>query len=131
MVIKKRCLLWDLTNTAHRSEAMERITFAGPLYSCSNWNAWVPLELTNQLPFRPTVRSTYQRTDPNERGMTSNNDYAIFHYFNEPERAGISPNSAAEMWKEKMVPSRKEKARKLLDLVGPLIKLERLGLMIL
>jgi len=50
--------------------------------------------------------------------MMSNNDHAIIHYFNEPDRAGITPEKAAEMWEEKMVPLRKgkEKGKKL---VGP------------
>lgn len=57
-----------------------------------------------------------QLTDSNEWGMISNNDHAIIHYFNEPERADISPEKAAEMWMEKMVPLRKEKGKKF---VGP------------
>jgi hypothetical protein len=57
-----------------------------------------------------------QLTDPNEWGMISNNDHAIIHYFNEPDRAGISPEKASEIWVEKMVPLRKEKGKKL---VGP------------
>jgi hypothetical protein len=116
MVIKKRCLLWDWTNTAHCPEAIERINFDGPLFSCSNWNAWAPPELKNRLPFRPTVRGMDQLTDPSEWGMISNNDHEIIHYFNEPERANISPQKAAEMWKEKMVPLRKEKGKKI---IGP------------
>jgi hypothetical protein len=116
MVIKKRCLLWDWTNTANIPDAIEKINFTGPLSSVSNWNAWAPPELKNRLPFRPTVRGMEQLTDPNEWGMISNNDHAIIHYFNEPERAGISPEKAAEMWKEKMVPLRKEKGKKI---IGP------------
>lgn len=57
-----------------------------------------------------------QLTDPNEWGMISNNEHAIVHYFNEPERAGITPEKAAEIWMEKMVPLRKEKGKKI---VGP------------
>jgi hypothetical protein len=116
MVTKKRCLLWDWTNTAHIPEAMERINFNGPLASCSNWNAWAPPELKERLPFRPTVRGMEQLIDPNEWAMISNNEHAILHYFNEPDRAGISPERAAEMWKEKMVPLRREKGKKI---VGP------------
>jgi hypothetical protein len=116
MVIKKRCLLWDWTNTAHCPEAMENINFDGPFSSCSNWNAWVPPELKNRLPFRPTVRGMDQLTDPNEWGMISNNEHVMLHYFNEPERAGISPEKAAELWREKMVPLRKDKGKKI---IGP------------
>jgi hypothetical protein len=57
-----------------------------------------------------------QLTVPNEWEMISNNDHAMLHYFNEPERAGISPEKAAEMWKEKMVPLRKGKGKKI---IGP------------
>ncbi|PMD37371.1 glycoside hydrolase family 128 protein [Hyaloscypha variabilis F] len=116
MVIRKRCLLWDWTNTANLARAIEKLNFDGPFSSVSNWNAWSPPELKNRLPFRPTVRGMDQLTDPNEWGMISNNDHAIIHYFNEPERAGISPQKAAEMWKDKMVPLRKERGKKI---VGP------------
>lgn len=53
-----------------------------------------------------------QLTDLNEWGMIANNNHAIIHYFNEPERAGITPEKAAEMWMDKMVPLRKEKGKK-------------------
>lgn len=62
------------------------------------------------------MRGLDQLTDANEWGMISNNEHAIIHYFNEPERAGITPEKAAEMWMEKMVPLRKEKGKKI---VGP------------
>ena len=57
-----------------------------------------------------------QITDANEWSMISNNDHAIIHFFNEPERAGISAKAAAEMWKAKVIPLRKTKGKKL---VGP------------
>lgn len=116
MVVKKRCLLWDWTNTAHVPDSIEAINFMGPLSSVANWNAWTPPELKNRLPFRPTVRGLSQLTDPHEWSMISINDHAIMHYFNEPERAGISPQHAAELWKEKMLPLRKGQGKKL---VGP------------
>jgi hypothetical protein len=68
------------------------------------------------LPFRPTVRGIDQLTDSNEWGMISKNDHEIVHYFNEPERANISPEKAAELWREKMVPLRKTTGKKI---VGP------------
>lgn len=112
MVIKKRCLLWDWTNTANLPDAIEKINFDGPLCSVANWNAWSPPEVKNRLPFRPTVRGMGQITDPNEWGMISNNEHEIIHYFNEPERAGITPQQAADIWMEKMVPLRKEKGKR-------------------
>lgn len=48
--------------------------------------------------------------------MISNNEHAILHYFNEPERAGISSEKAAAMWKEKMVPLRRQTGKKI---IGP------------
>lgn len=116
MVIRKRCLLWDWTCTKDLPHAMEGINFAGPLCSVANWNAWSPPELKGRLPFRPTVRGMDQLTDPNEWGMISNNEHEIVHYFNEPERANIPPGKAAELWKEKMVPLRKNTGKKI---VGP------------
>ncbi|KAK0124021.1 hypothetical protein ONS95_009007 [Cadophora gregata] len=114
--IKKRCLLWDWTNTANIPHAIESLNFTGPISSIANWNAWATPELRSRLPFRPTVRGMDQLTDPNEWGMISDNEHAIIHYFNEPERAGITPQKAAEMWMEKMVPLKKEKGKMI---VGP------------
>lgn len=108
--------MWDWTNTANLPHAIEKLNFDGPFSSVSNWNAWSPPELKNRLPFRPTVRGIDQLTDSNEWGMISNDGHTIIHYFNEPERAVISPKKAAEMWREKMVPLRKEKGKKI---VGP------------
>lgn len=112
--VKKRCLLWDWTNTAdpNLAQAINNVNFSGPISSVANWNAWCPPELNERLPFRPTVRGLGQLTDPNEWGMISNNNHAIIHYFNEPERAGISPQKAAALWMEKMVPLRKETGKK-------------------
>lgn len=73
-------------------------------------------ELKNRLPFRPTVRGKQQITDPNEWSMISENDHAMIHYFNEPERAGISPEEAAQIWMDKIVPLRKVKGKKI---IGP------------
>lgn len=110
----KRCLLWDWTNTANLPDAIEKLNFE-KFSSVANWNAWSPPELKNRLPFRPTVRGMGQITDANEWGMISNNDHAIIHYFNEPERAGITPQQAFDIWVEKMVPLRKEKGKKLVS----------------
>ena len=113
MVTSKRCLLWDWTNTANLPNAIEKVNFnTGLLSSVANWNAWAPPELKNRLPFRPTVRGLSQITEPNEWGMISNNEHEIIHYFNEPERAGITPQQAADIWVEKMVPLRKEKGKR-------------------
>jgi hypothetical protein len=49
MVIKKRCLAWDWTNTRDIPQQMDLVNFTGPLSSVSNWNTWYPKEYS--LPF--------------------------------------------------------------------------------
>ena len=44
-----------------------------------------------------------------------NSHAAIVHYFNEPERAGITPAQAAEHWQSQMVPLRNSKKSKLVS----------------
>ena len=39
----------------------------------------------------------------------------IIIFFNEPERAGISPERAAQVWRDKMLPLRKNKGKKLVS----------------
>jgi hypothetical protein len=42
-------------------------------------------------------------------------DQPIVHYFNEPERAGITPQQACDWWFEKMVPLRIQKGKQLVS----------------
>lgn len=42
--------------------------------------------------------------------------YPIMHFLNEPERAGVAPEKAVELWMEKIVPLKKERGTKI---VGP------------
>jgi hypothetical protein len=42
--------------------------------------------------------------------------YEIMHFLNEPERAGVTPEKACELWFEKMVPLRRERGTRI---VGP------------
>lgn len=114
MAASKRCLLWDWTNTANLPDSIEKVNFTS-FSSVANWNAWSPPELKGRLPFRPTVRGMGQITEKNEWDMISNNDHEIIHYFNEPERAGIQAQEAANLWVEKMVPLRKDKGKKLVS----------------
>lgn len=44
MVIKKRCLAWDWTNTKNCPGAIDKVNFNGPFHSVSNWNTWYPTE---------------------------------------------------------------------------------------
>lgn len=45
-----------------------------------------------------------------------NSPQPIIHFFNEPERAGVTAEKAADAWRKQMVPLRAEKGKKL---VGP------------
>jgi Glycosyl hydrolase catalytic core len=115
MPIKKRCLLWDWTNTAHIPSTMDQIDFSGPLSSVANWNTWTPPELRSRAPFRPTVRSAAQLSGDDWANVLASTQ-PITHFFNEPERAGISASSAAAAWAAQMVPLRAARGTKL---VGP------------
>ncbi|KAH8679970.1 hypothetical protein BGZ60DRAFT_241467 [Tricladium varicosporioides] len=114
MVIKKRSLLWDWTNTKNVPKQMDQINFDGPMHSVSNWNTWYPTELKNRAPFRPMVRLEAQLGGDDWQNILKSNQ-EIIHYFNEPERAGISPEHAADQWNKQMIPLRKEHGKKLVS----------------
>jgi hypothetical protein len=114
-MIKKRCLLWDWTNTAHIPTAMENVNFNGPLASVANWNTWTPPELQDRAPFRPTVRTAAQLAGDDWNNVRTSAQ-PVIHFFNEPERANISAAEAADAWLTQMVPLRTEQGKKL---VGP------------
>jgi hypothetical protein len=97
MVIKKRCLLWDYTNTQQRPQQMDIVNFNGPLSSVSNWNAWYPSELKGRAPFRPMIHLE-RELNGNEWQWILQSDQPIIQFFNEPERHGISPQKAAGYW---------------------------------
>lgn len=119
MPVKKRCLLWDWTNTDGEGHAgvpwaMDEVNFDGPISSVSNWNTWTPPELKGRAPFRPMVRLEGQLSGW-EWDMIQNTDQPIIHFFNEPERANISPGRAADIWIKKMVPLRQQKGKRLVS----------------
>jgi hypothetical protein len=119
MTIKKRCLLWDWTNTdgpGHQGVpwAMDKVRFNGPLSSVSNWNTWSPPELKDRAPFRPMVHLEAQLTGDDWKRIQSTNQ-PIIHFFNEPERAGITPQHAADIWNRQMLPLRSQKGKKLVS----------------
>ena len=97
MVIKKRCLLWDYTNTHDRPQQMDIVNFNGPISSVSNWNSWVPPELKGGAPFRPMIHLE-RELNGQEWQFILQSDQPIIHFFNEPERNGISPQKAANYW---------------------------------
>ncbi|KAI2464284.1 glycoside hydrolase family 128 protein [Annulohypoxylon bovei var. microspora] len=119
MVIKKRQILWDWTNTAGPGnpgvpDKINQVPFGGncPVASVVNWNAWVPPELKDRVPFRPMVR-VLQSTTGNDWATIENSKYPIVLFFNEPERASITPEQARDIWNKQMVPLRKNKGKKL------------------
>lgn len=119
MAIKKRCLPWDWTNTdgpGHKGVpwAMDKVSFKGPLRSVSNWNTWTPPELKGRAPFRPMVRTEAQLNGEDWNRIQSTKE-AIIHFFNEPERAGITPERAADIWRQKMLPLRANRGKKLVS----------------
>ncbi|XDG09819.1 hypothetical protein ABKA04_009434 [Annulohypoxylon sp. FPYF3050] len=119
MVIKKRQILWDWTNSAGPGnpgvpDKINQVPFGGnsPVASVVNWNAWVPPELKDRVPFRPMVR-VLQSTSGNDWATIENSKYPIILFFNEPERAGITPEQAKDIWYKQMLPLRKNKGKKL------------------
>jgi hypothetical protein len=119
MVIKKRQILWDWTNSAGPGnpgdpDKINQIPFGGssPVASLINWNAWVPPELKGRAPFRPMVR-VLNSTKGNDWATIQGSNAPIILFFNEPERAGISPEQARDIWNGQMLPLRKNKGKKL------------------
>ena len=86
---------------------MDQVNFSGPMRSVSNWNAWTPPELKGRAAFRPMIQ---------DAGKLSGNDWAIIqgtqnsiiHFFNEPERNGISTQQAADAWNSQVLPLRNQ-----------------------
>jgi hypothetical protein len=114
MVIKKRCLLWDWTNTKNCPQMMDKVDFHGPFVSVSNWNTWYPTELKHRAPFRPMVRLEAQLSGQDWQNVLDSTE-TIIHYFNEPERANISAQHAADLWHRQMVPLRQNKGKQLVS----------------
>ena len=113
---QKRCLLWDYTNTRDIPTALDKLPFSSsnPIISLHNWNTWTPPELKDRLQFRPMVRDLSCITGQDWQNITSSTA-EIIHFFNEPERQGISAEKAAEIWKENMIGLRKEGGKKLVS----------------
>ncbi len=109
MVIRKRCLLWDYTNTRDTPQSINQLDFAAP--SCpfsavSNWNAWIPPELEGRLPFRPMVRTPAQLAGDEWAWLRDGAfPYDVVHFLNEPERQtpAVTPAEAATLWRAQMV----------------------------
>ncbi|EOO03852.1 putative glycosyl hydrolase 53 domain-containing protein [Phaeoacremonium minimum UCRPA7] len=128
MAVRKRCLLWDWTNTRDMPDTIEQLNFSGPFSSVANWNPWVPPELKGRLPYRPTIRTPAQ-LEGNDWAMIADyerNRHEVVHYFNEPERIpGCTPELAADKWATQVVPLlRATQGRKL---VGPAVASDDAG----
>jgi len=93
---------------------MDHVNFNGPMHSVSNWNTWTPAELKNRAPFRPMVHLMPQLSGQDWTNIENTNQ-PIIHYFNEPERAGITPEVAAQHWNSQMLPLRHNKEKKLVS----------------
>jgi hypothetical protein len=101
MVIKKRSLLWDYINTQKVPHQIDKVNFNGPISSVSNWNAWVPPELKGRVPFCPMIHLE-RELNGQEWGLILQSNEQIVHFFNEPERNGISVDQAAKYWKDQV-----------------------------
>lgn len=84
---------------------MDKINFKGPLRSASNWNIWYPTELKKRLPFRPMIRGRDNLHGAEWKNILKS-DQPVIHFFNEPERAGITPEEAATIWNDQVLPLR-------------------------
>lgn len=93
---------------------MDHVNFKGPTSSVSNWNTWVPPELKGRAPYRPMVRDESCLSGGDWTNVENSNQ-PIIHFFNEPERHGISAAHAADIWHKQMVPLRQHKGKKLVS----------------
>ncbi|KAI0514883.1 glycoside hydrolase family 128 protein [Xylaria bambusicola] len=119
MVIKKRQILWDWSNSSGPGnpgipEKLDQVPFGdkSPVSSLINWNAWVPQELKGRAIFRPMVR-VLESTKGNDWAMIQDSKAPVVLFFNEPERSGITPEQARDIWNKQMLPLRKNKGKKL------------------
>ncbi|KAL9045325.1 MAG: hypothetical protein Q9214_001613 [Letrouitia sp. 1 TL-2023] len=115
----KRMLLWDWTNTdgpgnAGVPWAMDKVDFKGPMKSVVNWNTWVPPELKGRAPYYPMVRTEAQLSGDDWANIEKSKAPIVL-FLNEPERAGTTPQRAAEAWRNKMLPLRQHKGKKLVS----------------
>ncbi|KAI9789737.1 MAG: hypothetical protein M1835_001462 [Candelina submexicana] len=118
MLIAKRLLLWDWTNSGANGVpwAMDKVALGSGhlISSVSNWNTWVPPELKGRAPYRPMVRTKGQLSGQDWANVENTNEQ-IIHFFNEPERQSISVNEAVDIWNKQMVPLRTKKGKKLVS----------------
>lgn len=86
---------------------MDKVNFNGPIHSVSNWNAWTPPELKGRAPFRPMIHDA-SKLYGNDWTAIQRTHNSIIHFYNEPERSGISTQQAADTWYNQILPLRKQ-----------------------
>lgn len=111
----KRGLLVDWTTQNANPNIVNQIPTNAQIVRIGNWNTWKTANSNDRFPFVPTIRGLGQ-LQGQEWDWAWNANGPEVQYLNEPERAGISPELAAQKWYEQMVPLRKQKGKKL---VGP------------
>lgn len=92
---------------------MDQVNF-NVIRSVSNWNTWVPPELKGRAPYRPMIHLEAQLSGGDWNNV-QNSDQPIIHFFNEPERAGITPEHAADVWHNQVLSLRNDKGKKLVS----------------
>jgi len=93
---------------------MDKVHFEGSMRSVSNWNTWTPPELKGRSPFRPMIHDLAKLSGDDWNRIKGSKNGVIL-YFNEPERANISAEQAADIGFKQIVPLRKEQGNELVS----------------
>ncbi|KAI1137547.1 glycoside hydrolase family 128 protein [Hypoxylon sp. FL0543] len=118
----KRIILWETSLTAELKSIPKLLATAATLSSSTviksitNWETKRPQELPKKLPFRPMVRTPQHLTGDNWNSLisvVSSQKNTIVHFYNEPDRSGISAADAVAQWRQKMLPLRQKYGVKL------------------
>ncbi|KAH7041017.1 glycosyl hydrolase catalytic core-domain-containing protein [Microdochium trichocladiopsis] len=111
----KRIVLWDWTNTRDAGSypglqaSAKSIASASKIFAVVNWGTQAPAEIPAGVRFQPMIRSPAELSGNLWQAavdQATNNKQRIIHYFNEPERAGISVDTAVQFWRSKLLPLR-------------------------
>ncbi|CAJ2503400.1 Uu.00g107940.m01.CDS01 [Anthostomella pinea] len=124
----KRMLLWPYTNTQEvesgscktLSTTAQQLASSSQISMVSNWETWQPKEVPTDLPFSPTVKDQAHLSGNGWTGLQSvisAKSNVIVQFYNEPNLNGIDATTAAQDWKDHMVPLRNN--NKGLKLVTP------------
>ncbi|KAI0376977.1 glycoside hydrolase family 128 protein [Hypomontagnella monticulosa] len=118
----KRIILWESSLSVQLNIIPGLLSAAATLGSSSviksitNWETKRPKELPSNLPFRPMVRTPQHLSGDNWNNLISvcsSQKNTIVHFYNEPERNGISVSDAVAHWKQNMLPLRQKYGVKL------------------